>query len=149
MNQYLKNNMVMEGLEIYGIIANVEYKNVKGRTFASFQICSEDACYNVIAPIDTIECDLDNCHIHICVLGIKLDNYVLALSVDRWGRYCDNCGKWHLEGYCIGDGMEYACSEECAIALYGGDKEALYADMPVDEDNNLTDDAVTYWTQYE
>lgn len=46
-------------------------------------------------------------------------------------RVCSHCGKHFHEGYFLGD--EYACSEECAVALYGGDREQFEADLEMEE----------------
>lgn len=72
---------------------------------------------------------------------------MFADYVDRWGRYCDHCGKHHEEGWWIGE-YYYACSDECAIALYDGDKDAFQADLALLDDDETFDDAVTYWTEW-
>ena len=46
-------------------------------------------------------------------------------------RTCDNCGKPMLEGYYLGG--EHACSDECALALYGGDKKQMEDDLSLAE----------------
>lgn len=58
---------------------------------------------------------------------------VFASYVDEWGRYCWHCGKHHEEGFWIGE-HEYACSEECAIALMGGKAEFDEAMAEYDDD---------------
>jgi len=30
-------------------------------------------------------------------------------------RTCDNCGKEMSEGYCLDDGEQYICSDECLL----------------------------------
>lgn len=47
------------------------------------------------------------------------------------------------EGYYI-DG-EYACTEECAIALYDGDKSAFEYDLEQDEEHNY---GIVYYTEW-
>ena len=86
---------------------------------------------------------------HYTVSGIVItDEMVVATSVDRWGRICDVCGKWHTEGYYVGED-EYACSEECAIKLYGGNEAAFREDLALLDDEETADAAVTYWTEWE
>lgn len=72
---------------------------------------------------------------------------ILAHYMDDWGRYCDHCGKHHTEGWYVKEHM-YACSDECAIALCE-DEEDFRAGIIVDENGDLTDDAYTYWTEWE
>lgn len=58
-------------------------------------------------------------------------------------RRCNHCGKPMKEGYYLGG--EYACSEECALALYHGDKKQMEEDLShADED-----DGECYWTEWE
>lgn len=57
-------------------------------------------------------------------------------------RICSHCGKRFHEGYYLGD--EYACSEECAVALYGGDRELFEADLEMEE--NEPDTTECYWS---
>lgn len=60
-------------------------------------------------------------------------------------RRCSHCGKPMKEGWLLGD--EYACSEECAIALYDGDKEQFENDLEMEEQECGSTDC--YWTQWE
>lgn len=57
-------------------------------------------------------------------------------------RVCSHCGKHFHEGYFLGD--EYACSEECAVALYGGDRELFEADLEMEETEPGTTEC--YWS---
>ena len=44
-------------------------------------------------------------------------------------RVCDKCEKPMLEGYCIGGGEEYYCSEECLHSKYSAEEwEEMYDD---------------------
>ena len=48
-------------------------------------------------------------------------------------RRCDHCGRPMKEGYYLAG--EYACSNECCLALYNGDREAMEKDLSkADED---------------
>lgn len=58
-------------------------------------------------------------------------------------RRCDHCGKPMKEGYYLGG--EYACSDECALALYNGDKAQMDEDLSHAEEN----DGECYWTEWE
>jgi len=53
-------------------------------------------------------------------------------------RICGVCKKEITEGFCIGDGDEYFCSEECLNKCYS-DKEY----------NRMYDDGLAYWTTWE
>lgn len=61
-------------------------------------------------------------------------------------RKCDHCGKPMKEGYYLGG--EYACSEECAIALYNGDKAQFEDDLEQDELHNYGEVYYTEWEDY-
>lgn len=67
----------------------------------------------------------------------------LLCPSEREIRRCDNCGKPMKEGYYLGG--EYACSDECALVLYHGDKAQMEEDLSHAEE----DDAECYWTQWE
>lgn len=58
-------------------------------------------------------------------------------------RRCDHCGKPMKEGYYLGG--EYACCDECALALYNGDKEQMEEDLSHAEE----EDGECYWTEWE
>ncbi len=75
----------------------------------------------------------------------KLDEAVAATldPDDENVRRCDHCGKPMKEGYYLGG--EYACSDECALALYHGDKEQMEEDLSHAEE----EDGECYWTEWE
>lgn len=58
-------------------------------------------------------------------------------------RVCSHCGKFMFEGYLLD--YQYACSDECAIALYGGYEKRLREDirMSVEED-----EGDYFWTEW-
>lgn len=60
-------------------------------------------------------------------------------------RVCSHCGKHFHEGYFLGD--EYACGEECAIALYGGDREQFEEDLQTEEQEPGTTEC--YWSVWQ
>lgn len=53
-------------------------------------------------------------------------------------RICTDCGKEMTEGYCVRDGEEYFCSDECRDAWYS---EEEYEELCVHDE--------AYWTQWE
>lgn len=61
---------------------------------------------------------------------------------DSGCRVCSHCGKHFHEGWFLGN--EYACSEECAVALYGGDRELFEADLETEENEPGTTEC--YWS---
>lgn len=75
----------------------------------------------------------------------KLDEAVAAMldTDDENIRRCDHCGKPMREGYYLGG--EYACSDECALALYHGDKAQMEEDLSHAEE----EDGECYWTEWE
>lgn len=54
------------------------------------------------------------------------------------GRSCSKCGKCMNEGFCLYDGDEYYCSDECLASKYT--EEEYYA---------MYDAGDGYWTQWE
>lgn len=54
-------------------------------------------------------------------------------------RICKICGKSMMEGYCIDNGLEYYCSDECLHKVYSAEEwEELYDDGNGD----------SYWTEW-
>lgn len=53
-------------------------------------------------------------------------------------RKCTNCGKEMDNGYCIDNGLEYYCSDECLHAFYS----------PCDY-LQLCKEDLAYWTEWE
>lgn len=58
-------------------------------------------------------------------------------------RCCDYCGKPMKKGYYLFG--EYACSDECCLALFNGDKEEMDESLSDDSGDNDT----YYWTEWE
>lgn len=58
-------------------------------------------------------------------------------------RLCEHCGYPMKEGYYLGG--EYACCEQCALALYDGDKDAMDADLSHADEI----DGECYWTEWD
>ena len=109
-----------------------------------FTITTEDGKkYNAFAIEPNMLCDLEDGK-HIYAKGVIEDGVFVAGYVDRWGRYCNHCGKHHEEGYWIGE-HAYACSDECAIALLGG-KENF--DALMDEYDEDADYQPICWTEW-
>lgn len=64
--------------------------------------------------------------------GMDTKRMFMNLFDDTPFRLCDHCGKFFEEGYILV--TEYACSDECAVALYGGNEVALRADLDQEGD---------------
>ena len=134
-------------ISIQGIATGI---SAEAHNCHTFTLTAGDKSYKVYAR--DIDCKWDlNDGEHYTVSGILINddlNLVIATNVDRWGRICDVCGKWHTEGYYVGED-EYACSEECAIKLYGGNELAFRLDLSLLDNEETADAAVTYWTEWE
>lgn len=64
--------------------------------------------------------------------GMDTKRTFMGLFDDTPFRLCDHCGKFFEEGYILV--TEYACSDECAVALYDGNEDALRADLAEEGD---------------
>lgn len=60
-------------------------------------------------------------------------------------RRCDHCGRPMKQGYLLGD--EYACSEECCLALYDGDVQQMQEDLS-HADEDFSECYYTEWETY-
>lgn len=58
-------------------------------------------------------------------------------------RVCSNCGLPMKEGFYLGG--EYACDEDCALALYNGDKKQMDEDLS----HACEADSECYYTEWE
>ena len=85
-------------------------------------------------------------------VGMNLRQYMTGYVIDntnveelvyeldlQHSRCCSECGKPMYEGFCIEDGAEYYCSEEC-----------LHKHLSEEEYNELYDDGNgnSYWTSW-
>lgn len=141
--------MEKKHVDLYGEIEQVVTLHLNRRTFHSFALKTEEGkTYQVYIKEPDEEYDLEDGR-RYNVIGFEVaEGVVMAYYADRWGRYCDVCGKWHTEGYWVGEN-DYACSEECAIKLYNGDAQAFRDDLALLDDPETADYAVTYWTEWE
>lgn len=137
---------MIERITIYGTLER--FVQISPEDYAL--IIKEDRTdweWQIVASRYEIYEDLIEGHRYRCT-GVKTLNGLTADEVDRWGRYCDVCGKWHTEGYYVlEDG--YACSENCAVDLYHGDWNAFRADLALLDDPETEEEAPTYWTEWE
>lgn len=62
----------------------------------------------------------------------------MGTSLNKEVRRCTHCGKQMWVGYCIGNGDEYYCSDEC-----------LYANYSKQEYNEMYKSDCAYWTEWE
>ena len=69
----------------------------------------------------------------------KASELVDELDLLEHIRVCSECGKPMTEGFCIEDGADYYCSEEC-----------LHKNLTEEEYNDLYDDGKgeSYWTSW-
>lgn len=136
-------------LELKGIASEVSTYNVNRRVYYNFTLTTESGeVYKVFNRYEDAEWDIEDGG-HYYISGIEVSKgTILAVTVDRWGRVCDVCGQWHTEGYWVGEN-DYACSEECAIELYGGNEEEFRADLAMLDDPEMRDMACTYWTEWD
>lgn len=70
-------------------------------------------------------------------------NAVLGQEQEGNIRRCEHCGKPMKEGYYLGG--EFACSDECCLALYNGDKKQMEEDLSHADEA----DGECYWTEWE
>jgi hypothetical protein len=135
-----------ERITIYGTLKSFEQISPEDYLLVIKEWQSGEECEVVARKYEIYEDLVENRHYYAS--GVKVLNGIIADEVDRWGRYCDVCGKWHTEGYYVGE-YEYACSEDCAIALYNGDANAFRADLALLDDPETCDNAPTYWTEWD
>lgn len=116
-------------IQLKGIASNVNTFKVNGRCYYEFTLTTESGeSHNAFVRYEDAEWDIYNGG-HYYISGFEVSNgTILATTVDRWGRVCDVCGKWHTEGYWVCE-EDYACSAECAIELYGGNEKYFRYDI--------------------
>jgi hypothetical protein len=137
-------------ISLRGVVSAVSTIYVNRREYHTFLLNDdENGTYRVYVRYEDMDyTDMEDGD-HFSANGLVVaDGIMIATSVDRWGRVCDVCGKWHTEGYWIGE-VNYACSEDCALHYYGGDKEAFEADLALLNDPESADSADTYWTSWD
>jgi hypothetical protein len=69
-------------------------------------------------------------------------SYIKDNSI-KHARKCDKCGQGMNEGYCIYEGEEYYCSDECLHSVYS---KSVWEGMYDAEDIG---NSPSYWTQWE
>ena len=70
-----------------------------------------------------------------------VDSFVLDHADNL--RVCTHCGRFMTEGYLLE--TQYACSDECAIALYEGDEAQLREDIRASVEE---EDGDFFWTEW-
>lgn len=125
--------------ELWGVVAKVE--SMGGCYLITIRQDQTNDIWEILVDSNKMEVDRGDIEVgkHIYANGTKAEcakNGLFCQYIDRWGRYCSHCGKHHDEGYWIGE-HEYACSDECAIALMGGKEQ-------FDEAMNEYDDYANY-----
>jgi hypothetical protein len=66
-----------------------------------------------------------------------------VIKGDKYARKCDKCGQGMNEGFCIYEGEEYYCSDECLHSVYS---KSVWEGMYDAEDIG---NSPSYWTQWE
>jgi hypothetical protein len=75
------------------------------------------------------------------------------MNIKKYARTCSECGKGMNEGYCIGAGWHYYCSDACLHKHYtpeewaamcaDDDSESYYTEWDADDDDD-DDEVDTY-----
>lgn len=115
--------------------SNIPYECIKD--IIKEKLKALDRIYDYLSDTDMIgeeQYDLGDCENLIQLF----ENIEFEKDEDK--RICSECGKEMTEGYCIDNGMEYYCSNECLHKNY---TEEEYNDL---YDNGNGD---TYWTSWE
>ena len=89
--------------------------------------------------IDEAAADIKEFMADFVIRHSKASELVDELDLLEHIRVCSECGKPMMEGFCIEDGAEYYCSEEC-----------LHKNLTEEEYENLYDDGQgnSYWTSW-
>lgn len=138
-------------IRLRGVVSAVSTIYVNRREYRTFLLSDYDAkgTYRVYVRYEDMDYTEMEDGDHFSAYGFEVaDGVLIATSVDRWGRICDVCGAWHVEGYYVGE-TNYACSEKCALHYYGGDTKAFEEDLAMLDDPDLADSADTYWTSWD
>ena len=98
---------------------------------------NEDTAQEEVLPLSEINIDW------LMLLHEMYESLCLEEKLDENVRRCDHCGKPMKEGYYLGG--EYACSDECCLALYNGDKKQMEEDLSHAEE----DFSECYYTEWE
>ena len=128
---YVENDEYEEGFVLY----TIKEINPDG----TFVGVNEHLAAEEVLPLAEINIDW---------LELLLDIYVSECKeqyqpYDEEIRRCDHCGKPMKEGYYLAG--EYACSDECCLALYKGDKAHMEEDLSHAEE----DFSECYYTEWE
>jgi hypothetical protein len=137
-----------EPIVLYGVITDAECI-MNTDYLVTFKEDTTGKVWTLIVAKESINCDLiagTHCLVDGVLCNLAKDS-VFVTFIDEWGRYCSHCGKHMTEGYYVYE-HQYACSEECAIALCGSE-QAFKESIWLDEDGELAEDSPTYWTEWE
>ena len=88
--------------------------------------------------IEEVAIDIKEFMADFCIQHATTSELVDELDLEHI-RVCSECGKTMYEGYCIENGAEYYCSEEC-----------LHKNLTDEEYENLYDEGRgdSYWTSW-
>lgn len=135
---------MIANFETVGTCHDIQSMIFQGQPAKTFLLRTSANEFQVYALDKRISSDLYE-GMHTKVIGERFHalgfSCIEAAHVDESGRICSHCGKHHYEGYFLDDAGQYACSEECAIALYDGDAEAFHEDCDFIG-------GIVYWTEW-
>lgn len=137
-------------MTLYGVVQKIEDLDATGNLLTIVQ-AETNEIWEAVIDSKNLDRELIVEGLHVSVRGQRAtiaNNGIFAESIDEWGRYCDVCGRHMAEGYIVGD-VEHACSEECAIVLYGGNEQAFRDDLALLDFDETADNAPTFWTEWD
>lgn len=91
--------------------------------------------YNVCDICDTIKHPKEM--IYIDGYGCVCDDCRIELDIEVDYRICTECGRKMMSGYCVGDGLEYYCSDDC-----------LHKNYTDEEWTDIYNSDWGYWTEW-
>lgn len=138
--------MKKQTIEVYGIVDR--FTQISEHDYLIILIESDtNTQFEIVVSEHNLHWELEENKHYYARGKASAGNSIVAEYVDRWGRYCDHCGRHHTEGYYVYEDY-YACSEECAIALCGS-KQEFDSSIWLDENGELAENSPTYWTEWE
>jgi hypothetical protein len=104
----------MKGIYNVGDLLKVMEENKSVEILSDDGECEAIATYNSVA--DALKGDGEDVNLLLEVCAFKDDYCELTIWCNV--RRCEICGKVMTEGYIVGDGMAYYCSDECLHKVY-------------------------------
>ena len=105
----------------------LEMLSEKGYTPSEFMVLYELSCkygFKELSEEDQ-KTLVDNAYLEY----LRNDFTSLEEAINNTVRTCTECGRIMIQGYCVGDGLEYYCNGECLHKHYTKDEyEEMYRD---------------------